>query len=787
MPACCSYVNARRIDYNLAMECVLCHKQLPEWAVFCPACNTQQPGAVECEDIEYAAFISYRHSPTDQSVALAVQKAIEHFKLPRTLSSPTQVAPGRRLGRVFRDEDELPAAHSLPDRITDALMKSHSLIVVCSPEMRTSMWVKREVETFAYLHGCDRIFAVLASGNELENIPEILRSKTVIGPDGAPRIIATEPLAADFRLESHNRMSLEKLRIIASVAGCDFDDLRQRSQKRKRRIAVSITAMVVLMGCVLGVFGLRAHEEHQRALFAESYQLAIQSQQLLEQGDRYGAIESALAALPKSSADNRDYAPIAEDALEAALQVYPSNAAWLTCYSIETESPIGDRIDGSSFYDASIVDGTSDLDSNDLKASAITVNEKKGWFAYAQKDGTVAIHDIETGRRIQTFRIGEDGQPMTDFTSCDLAFVGNTLLLRAKNATQSKLVAIEVDGDSLTFKWADDTEATNLVVSDQGQLAIAGLAYGRTLKAWLLSPDDGKKLSEVTAEIGDFAYDATDPEASSGVFHEKTGDLYLAFGSLLVRVDAQAGTLGESGVQKAQLANKHVGAAQYANGLVIVASYGDGDEGKNIPYAIEAFDSSLKRIWKNTGQYSGSSIVREEDNGRIIVYGNPNLCGAALNDGSVISASVGRHIMLIDTRSGEMLYDEAKSCTVVGLSPNTQDASKLDDIVLVVATRDGAVMGELPFTASGTYTRSFTTMLSEPIRWARACCPKYTRTNTIGIGLYVIALSAENESKVFVYRSSFIVPKDKVKTEGDYSLDELRSLAHDTLKAAGRE
>ena len=451
-------------------------------AVFCPACNTRQPGMAECGEVEYAAFISYRHVPNDQHVAVAVQKAIERYRLPRAVSCGWHAGAGRKLGRVFRDEDELSAVHSLPDRIADALNKSHTLVVVCSPDMRESIWVKREVETFMLLHGRDRVFAVLAGG-ELENVPDILKSKIIVDANGMLRAVATEPLAADLRPESRARASLEKLRIIASVAGCDFDDLRQRSRNRRRRIVAIAAAALVAVACALGMLGLRAyeerlraHEEHQRAQLAESYQLAIQSQRLLEQGDRYGAIESALEALPQSDADSGDYAPEAKEALEAALQLHPTNAAWLSCYSIEAESPIGDRINGSDFYNPSLVDGASRLNSGDLVASDIVANEEEGWFAFVEKNGTVALHDIETGRKIETFQIGEDGKRMSEFRFCDLVIAGNTILLRAQDDEKAKIVALGVDGESLTFKWSYDTEASNVTVSDRGQVAVTGLA-----------------------------------------------------------------------------------------------------------------------------------------------------------------------------------------------------------------------------------------------------------------------------------------------------------------------
>ena len=50
------------------------------------------------------------------------------------------------------------------EQILDALQHSRSLVVICSKATRESIWVQREVETFASYHGRDRILIALAEG-----------------------------------------------------------------------------------------------------------------------------------------------------------------------------------------------------------------------------------------------------------------------------------------------------------------------------------------------------------------------------------------------------------------------------------------------------------------------------------------------------------------------------------------------------------------------------------------------------------------------------------------------
>ena len=82
----------------------------------------------------YEAFISYRHASEDAAAARRVQRALEGFRIPRTLRR----GGGRSLGKLFRDADELPASSSLTDEISRALRDSRYLIVICSPDTPSS-------------------------------------------------------------------------------------------------------------------------------------------------------------------------------------------------------------------------------------------------------------------------------------------------------------------------------------------------------------------------------------------------------------------------------------------------------------------------------------------------------------------------------------------------------------------------------------------------------------------------------------------------------------------------
>lgn len=58
-------------------------------------------------ETRFAAFISYSHA--DAEAAAKLQRQLERYKLPKNVGVAAQ-SQERRLGRVFRDRDDLAAA-----------------------------------------------------------------------------------------------------------------------------------------------------------------------------------------------------------------------------------------------------------------------------------------------------------------------------------------------------------------------------------------------------------------------------------------------------------------------------------------------------------------------------------------------------------------------------------------------------------------------------------------------------------------------------------------------------
>jgi hypothetical protein len=220
--------------------------------------------------VRYRAFISYSHK--DAAFAAWLQRQLESYRLPKIGDGPT-IGEGPkgaqltadlpqangRLGKIFRDLEDLPAATDLSTVVKAALSESGALIVVASPDAAASHWVAQEIDLFRALHPDRPILAALLRGEPEAAFPEALRAQGV------------EPLAADFRGD-RAAQKLAFLKIVAGVAGVPLDSLIQRdAQRRIRRVtAITLSALAaMLVMAAMTIFALSARNE-ARAQRAEA-------------------------------------------------------------------------------------------------------------------------------------------------------------------------------------------------------------------------------------------------------------------------------------------------------------------------------------------------------------------------------------------------------------------------------------------------------------------------------------------------------------------------------------
>lgn len=287
---------------------------------------------------KYIAFISYRHRFLDSTVAMALHRKIEGYTVPAALRKDGK----RRLGRAFRDREELTLGTDLDEKIRNALDDSRYLIVVCTPDTPNSYWCGQEIDYFLSRYGRENILIVLADGTPESSIPSQLLFE--YAEDGTP-LRPLEPLCADLVSRSNHlpiklltamtRLGDEFLRLAAAILDCRFDDLKQRRKRRNRNImlTVSVAALAIIgmlatqnitirrQNIEISEQKVQIEQQLQQTLLNESEALALISTQLMEEGNCRSAVETALQAVPHGEIQ-RPYSAAAEYALSSALYAY---------------------------------------------------------------------------------------------------------------------------------------------------------------------------------------------------------------------------------------------------------------------------------------------------------------------------------------------------------------------------------------------------------------------------------------------------------------------------------
>jgi hypothetical protein len=205
----------------------------------------------------YRAFISY--SQKDRAAGRRIQRWLESYRIPKGVDA----ARNRRLGRFFRDDEEMSASPDVGASLRGAIEDSENLIVIASPHSAQSRWVNAEIRHFRLTGRGDRIFAVIVDGVPNSGNPgtECLPLALKAGDwDGLS--MPVEPLALDLRTESKARI---RARLAAGLLDVSFDDLWKREQRRRRLRALQWSAACLVIAGALGLMGFRTLESRRLA------------------------------------------------------------------------------------------------------------------------------------------------------------------------------------------------------------------------------------------------------------------------------------------------------------------------------------------------------------------------------------------------------------------------------------------------------------------------------------------------------------------------------------------
>lgn len=432
----------------------------------------------------FDAFISYRHDSRDIAIARRLQFVLEHYHIPSKIRKLT----GRKhMGHVFVDNSELSAGESLVKSINEALLNADYLIVICSPEAKASEWVNREITQFLETHDHSHILAVLSDGEPDTAFPDALRhKKEIIGTDGSNHSveeeIELEPLAADLRCDSNRdlrqKIDVEKLRLLAAILNCRFDDLKQRDQEYRKKLIIATAAGItaVLSGFLIysSVKNQQLQERYRQLQISESKNLAETSTELLTSGDRIRAIQVALAALPESSEKlTRPITTEAFCALNTASGAYQNN-------NVIQFSP--ERTIESSA-------------ANTVSPTHHSISPSGKFLVSADKSDTISIFRMENGELVNSFPVnkicgGED----TPLCSLYMLSDNDLIVITSGEVTDTDPETAEIKWNSQMPEGITGTEPDNLktaVTADRSKIICANGSF-----AVLFNAADGKELSK---------------------------------------------------------------------------------------------------------------------------------------------------------------------------------------------------------------------------------------------------------------------------------------------------
>lgn len=419
--------------------------------------------------MKYKAFISYRHGGIDEKVAIQVRKRIEQYYIPRKIRKSRKI---KRVGRIFRDTEELRAASDLSAIIEEALDETEWLIVICSRRYQESVWCMQEIEYFLKIRSRDQIIVILVDGEPEESFPKLL---TQVERDG--KIVEIEPLAVDIRGKSEHQiiknLKREKIRFLAPMLSVEYEALRQRERERTvKKAATVLTAGFASLGIVIGAItyqNIQIQEAYnalddsmQQTLRGESYYLAEYADEAYKNGDKKTAAMLALEALPDDlNEPERPFVASVMRYLTQALGIYDVSSGYQSYSFFDMEEEVYDirtsiSEDGKLLLTEKYVSIANNMlsrrlsvysleDSRELMSCKVSdldsiYYNKSASFSHLMSDNTTLVY------------LSEDGLKAVDVYTGETKYEGNKASVMLVNKQETSIALLDYN-DSMLYSY----------------------------------------------------------------------------------------------------------------------------------------------------------------------------------------------------------------------------------------------------------------------------------------------------------------------------------------------
>jgi len=250
---------------------------------------------MDVQEYSYEAFISYRHNPRDSFIAKRLSKVSEGYRVPT--SKLQEELRKKKVGKLFRDEDELPFGGVLNDAISAAIRGSKKFIMLLSPDyLDENHWCLYELAEFLKNRHYRDVIVVMSSGGIAELTKQTCEAMRKMGLNFYDETDETgkpvDPFAIDLtQFESENELGKEikdkRLKVLAGILDVDYDDLNRREHRRqiRKRWAVLTPVLTFISAFAITVTLLAININNQKNIAEEQRNIA-QEQRNIAQDQR---------------------------------------------------------------------------------------------------------------------------------------------------------------------------------------------------------------------------------------------------------------------------------------------------------------------------------------------------------------------------------------------------------------------------------------------------------------------------------------------------------------------